>query len=203
MTTETRPAPIAVAGRAARRHPITVDLYERIVEAGLLKGLPVFLWEGQLVRKMTKGLPHSNALTALYILVSGVVPDGWHVRQEQPIALGEDSLPEPDLAVVRGGPWDYRDRRPTAGDLALIAEVSDSSLAEDRGEVLRSYAAASIPVYWIVNLPHRRFEAYTDPTGPDPTPMYRAARFYGPGDEVTVVLDGREVGRVAVRDILP
>ena len=72
----------------------------------------------------------------------------------------------------------------------------------DSGEVLRTLAAATIPVYWIVNIPRRRIEVYGHPSGPSETPCYHDRREYGPDDEVPVVLDGREVGRVSARDIL-
>ena len=58
-------------------------------------------------------------------------------------------------------------------------------------------------VYWVVNLRDSRLEIYGDPTGPSDAPGYRECREYGPDDEVPVVLDGREVGRVSVKEILP
>jgi hypothetical protein len=84
-----------------------------------------------------------------------------------------------------------------------VVEVADSSLAIDSGEVLQTYAREAIPVDWIVNLPKRRIEVYTEPSGSAAAPSYRGQRSYGPDDEVPVVLDGREVGRIAVRDVLP
>ena len=49
----------------------------------------------------------------------------------------------------------------------------------------------------------RVIEVFTEPTGPDPQPHYRQSRIYGPDEEVPLVIDGREVARLAVRDILP
>ena len=43
---------------------------------------------------------------------------------------------------------------------------------------------------------------YTDPTGPAEEPAYGHRQDFGPADEVPVVVDGREVGKVAVRDLL-
>ena len=80
--------------------------------------------------------------------------------------------------------------------------VADTSLAEDQGEVLETYAAQAIPIYWIVNLRQRRIEVYTDPTGPAGPPFYRSVHHYAADDDVPVVLDGREVGRFLARDVL-
>src|SRR5262249_5228395 len=143
-------APAAPPSRLDRPFRLTVDRYYRMIEAGILgEDDPVFLWKGQLVEAMGKGRPHSTALTTLYRLMVPIVPDGWYVEQEQPMTLGDDGAPEPDLTVIRGTPDDYPDRPPSAQDVALVVEVADTSLAEDRGEVLESYAAQAIPIYWV------------------------------------------------------
>lgn len=80
-------------------------------------------------------------------------------------------------------------------------------MQRDRGIKKRTYAAARIPTYWIINLVDRCVEVYTEPTGPatkeHPLPDYRKVRRFGPGDSVPVILGGREVGRVAVDELLP
>lgn len=182
---------------------LSVEQYCRMVEAGILTRKDrVFLWRGQLVAKMTKHQPHTIAQGNLSERFFRIVPDGWHVNQDAPIVVG-DNVPEPDLIVVRGRRDDYPHRPPTAADVALVAEVADSSLRDDTRATLAAYAAASIPAYWLVNLPNGRIEVHTDPTGPAEAPTYRTCRTFGPDDEVPLVLDGVEVGRVTVRDVLP
>lgn len=205
MATITEVPPLeATAACGYRPHRLTVDRYYRMITASVFTEKdPVFLWKGRLVEKMTKNPPHTIALTELYRLMTLLVPGGWYVAQEQPMVIADDGVPEPDLTVVRGATRNYKGRAPTAQDVALVVEVADSSLAIDFGEVLETYARESIPIYWIVNLPRRRIEVYTDPSGPADGPSYRDHRSYGPDDEVPVVLDGREVGRIAVRDVLP
>jgi hypothetical protein len=44
---------------------------------------------------------------------------------------------------------------------------------------------------------------YTKPTGPDPNPGYRHREDYGPDDLVPLVLDGCEVTRIKVSELLP
>jgi hypothetical protein len=53
-----------------------------------------------------------------------------------------------------------------------------------------------------VNLIDRRIQVYSDPTGPADDPTYGQRQDFGPSDEVSVVLEGREVGRISVRDLL-
>jgi hypothetical protein len=58
-------------------------------------------------------------------------------------------------------------------------------------------------VYWIVNIPDNQVEVYTDPTGPTAAPAYQQQQVYHPGDQLPLVLDGQEVARIAVADLLP
>lgn len=185
-------------------HRLTIQRYERMVKAGLFgEKEPIFLWHGRLAEKMTKGRPHALVLIKLNAILIRLVPVGWYIQPEQPIAIEDDGLPEPDLAVVRGAADDHGDRAPGPRDLGLVVEIADSSLSVDSGAVLETYAAQRIPIYWIVNIPKRRVEAYRDPTGPADSPSYRECRQYRPGEQVPVVLDGVEVGAVAVADFLP
>ncbi|MEO6810050.1 MAG: Uma2 family endonuclease [Isosphaeraceae bacterium] len=203
-TVTTEPPTRAKATPLDHPYEISVNLYQRMIDLGVFRASdPVYLWKGRLVAKMTKGRQHVVTLTKLYDRVVKVIPDGWHVEQEQPIEIGRTSMPEPDLMVVRGSPDDYLNRAPGPGDVALIVEVADSSLAEDQGDVLVTYAEKMIPIYLIVNLPQRRMEVHTDPTGPAEAAFYRTVRFYGLAEELPLILDGLEIARFAVRDLLP
>jgi hypothetical protein len=206
-TDEPRAAPAPASG--LRPYRMTVEVYERIAASGALGDKsPVFLWKGQLVEKvsdMTKGRPHVTAVNILGRLLGDLVRDrGYFVEQDQPIAFGGDNEPEPDLKCVRGTIQEYAGRTPSAEDCPLIVEVADASLADDTGEMLRAYAAALVSEYWVVNIPGRRVEVYTGPgrRAPDGSPGYASCRQYGPDDEVPVILDGHEVGRIAVHDVL-
>ena len=104
----TSPVPATTPALGYRLHRLTIDRYHRMVEAGVFSSKePIFLWKGQLVEKMTKRSPHNNAMAELNTALVRLVPDGWHVRCEQPMTLGDDSEPEPDFTVVRGAIRDY------------------------------------------------------------------------------------------------
>jgi Uma2 family endonuclease len=84
-----------------------------------------------------------------------------------------------------------------------VVEVAQSTYNFDRGEKWRAYAAARIPVYWIVNLDKSRIEIYRDPAGRGKTASYRQTEIFEADAEVPVVIDGQAVGRVVVKEILP
>jgi Uma2 family endonuclease len=91
----------------------------------------------------------------------GVFASGWDVRGQLPVALDDDSEPEPDVSVVPGSFRDYPRDHPARA--VLIVEVAESSLRLDRGEKGSLYARAGVPEYWIVNLVDRVLEVYRDP----------------------------------------
>jgi hypothetical protein len=187
-----------------RPYRLTVKRYSEMANTGVFrKEDRLYLWKGRLVEKMTKGRPHVVAVNNLIFRLGRLVPDGYHVQVEQPIALGDDSAPEPDLTIIRGIPSEFGALPPVARQVVLLIEVADSSLAEDLGDVLQTYAAEGIPIYWVVNIPAHRIEVYTEPTGPIERPYYRALRIYGPNDKAPVVIDGHELGKISMRDILP
>jgi Uma2 family endonuclease len=80
-----------------------------------------------------------------------------------PLRLGADSVPEPDVAVVRGAIRDFAKAHPRFAE--VIVEVADSTLALDRGRKRSLYAANGIPEYWIVNLPGDCVEVHRRPKG--------------------------------------
>jgi Putative restriction endonuclease len=96
----------------------------------------------------------------------------WMLRVQNPITTA-DSEPEPDLAIVRVGRYDQQ--HPGAADIAVVVEISDSSLARDRSTKQRIYAAASVRRYLIVNIGAGVVEEFTDPVS-DPEARYATTR---------------------------
>jgi Uma2 family endonuclease len=182
---------------------LTVAQYHAMAEAGILgEDAPVELLEGWLVKKMTKLPPHTLGTLFVRRALERILPDGWYLNSQEPITTTE-SEPEPDIFIARGDPRDYAERHPGPADLALVVEVADSSLSYDRSTKKRIYARANIAIYWIVNLIDRQIEVYTDPTGPADEPTYRHHQEYAATDTLPVLLNGDEVGRLPLQDLLP
>ena len=129
-----------------------------------------------------------------------IAPPGWYIIKQDPIVASDWSKPETDLAMVRGEIADYATRDVTAGDLGLVVEIADSSLAVDREVMGRLYASGGVPAYWIVNLVDGLAEVHSDP---DPVQGYRSRVDHRRGDSIAVALDGLEIGRLAVDNLLP
>lgn len=176
--------------------------YQRLVDVGAFDREPLELIAGQLMVAEPKGSEHSTAVDMAYVALLAAIPAGWIVRGQNPLALDDDSAPEPDVAVVRGSPADFRHAHPMWP--ALVIEVADSSLQFDRLTKGSLYARAGIAGYWIVNLVDRVVEVYRDP-GPDLTApfgwSYRSVERVHPPAAVTPL--GVPATPVAVATLLP
>ena len=126
----------------------------------------------------------------------------WRARFQLPVGIGT-SEPEPDAAVVRGNTRTFAERHPQSAEIALIIEISDTTLRGDREVKGPIYARAGIPIYWIVNLPEAKIEVYTEPSGPTETPGYAVRRDYAPDDSLPLILDGVTLAHLPVSDLLP
>jgi Uma2 family endonuclease len=196
----TAPNPLdAVAGLFR----LTVDQYHEMIRTHTLTTDDrVELLDGYLVNKLPQNTPHGSTVDRLTEDLNRVKPAGWRVRSQLPVTLS-NSEPEPDAALVRGDRRTYDHRHPTGTDFGVLVEVADSSLALDRGPKAVLYARAGVPVYWVVNIPDRQVEVYTDPDPAANPPAYRTRTDFGIAGAVPVVLDGVTVATLPVADLIP
>ncbi len=181
---------------------LTVEQYHEMARQGIFSDDDrVELLEGLLVRKMTVSPAHHLATARVQDVLRKYIPLGYFVASPASVTLAT-SEPEPDAMVVRGVREDYAERHPGHGDVVLIVEVADSSLRGDRRFKKAIYAKAALPVYWIVNLIDRQIEVYSEPTGPAERPDYRDRRDYAETGELPLVIDGREIARIPVREVI-
>ncbi len=183
-------------------HRFSVDEYHRLIETGVLsENGRVELIHGWIVNKMGINPPHNAAVNVLmkrFLAITG--PDGV-VRIQQPVTTS-DSEPEPDVVLATGTDANYTKRNPKPSECIIVVEVAESTLREDQTTKLELYAGAKVGVYWIVNLVDRRVEVYTQPRG-GKSPTYKQRIDYGAGDAVPVVIAGKTVGTIAVKELLP
>jgi hypothetical protein len=128
-------------------------------------------------------------------LFAVIFAEGYDVRPQLPLALGDDSEPEPDIAVVPGAWRDYSHSHPTTA--LLIVEVADNSLLHDRKRKTRLYAQAGIPEYWIDNLVDWCLEVYRD----SKDGVYTSRAVLREGDSVSPL--SRPEASIPVADLFP
>lgn len=155
----------------------------RMLEVGILDASePVELIEGELVVVSPQGAYHRTLAIILRDRLIRAYGERVHVQDHSPIDAGPYSLPEPDVAVVRGPPEAYLARLPTGDDVVLVVEIAVTGLRLARQKI-GVYAGAGVPVYWLFDIDHKTVEVFSSPTS-DGT--YRDPLVLGPEDRIAV-----------------
>ena len=208
MTTPTKtpaqPAQTETAGisksvsTSPEHRKFTVDEYYRMAEVGILRpDERVELIDGEIILMAPIGEPHAVGVDNLNLPFAEVARGRFVVRVQGPVRLGSGSELIPDVVLLRMRQAGYISGHPGPDDVLLVIEVSDSTLAYDRGTKLNLYANANIPETWIMNLPEDCIESFTEP-GPD---GYSRHTVYQRGDRISPsTISGVEF---AVEDLLP
>jgi Uma2 family endonuclease len=188
-------AVMAIARERVEVHRWTRQDYYRMAETGLLgPDERTELLDGVIYTMSPQGGTHAMVVQLVTEALRSLF-SGHSVRTQLPLALGEHSEPEPDIAVVPGNPRDYPKDHPSSA--VLVVEVADSSLRHDRLRKLPLYARWAIPEVWIVDLGEPALEVYRDPTGE----RYRSRMVLRGGDCVSPLSYPDAV--LAVADLLP
>jgi Uma2 family endonuclease len=142
--------------------------YQQMADLGWFAGQRVELIEGEVMVLSPQKFPHYATCDRVAETLRQALGAGCWMRIQAPLDLGPSSEPEPDVSVVGGSRGDYTDHPTTA---LLIVEVSDTTLANDRGPKASLYARSNIADYWIVNLIDSQLEVYRNPAH-DPAQPY-------------------------------
>lgn len=147
---------------------LSLDDYHWLISCGFFERNPVVadpveFIDGYLIEMSPNHPPHALAVERLDDVLHVALGGRARVRCQLPITLPEqNSEPEPDVAVVTRQHASLR-QHPGGGEVLLVCEVADSSLAYDRKVKLDLYARAGIGEYWIINLNDQVLEIYRQP----------------------------------------
>ena len=156
--------------RTIRTRQWTRREYDRLIETGFFKaGDKVELIGGQLMVAEPQGSRHAATVSLVADALRAAFGSGWYVMAQLPVALDDESEPEPDVAVVPGTAREYWHAHPSRP--VLVVEIADSSAALDREHKASLYARAGVPDSWIVNIVEGLLEVYRQPV-PSPDNPY-------------------------------
>ena len=152
-------------GDAVRRYAFTVADYHRMGEAGIFAGGPrVELLGGEVVEMSPIGGRHAACVNKVARLLITLYGEDAVVQIQNPVVLDDYSEPEPDISVLLPRADFYADPRPGPADTLLAIEIADSSLRLDRRVKAPLYAAAGVPLLWIVDLNAEAVDVYSEPS---------------------------------------
>jgi Uma2 family endonuclease len=149
---------------AVARRRFTVDEYHRMGEAGILREDDrVELIDGEVVQMTPIGSRHAGCVKRINHLLTTRLRERAVVAVQDPVLLGRHSEPQPDVMVLRPRPDFYSDSHPSASDVWLLIEVSDTTAQFDRTVKVPLYARAGIVEVWLVDLEADSVEVYRRP----------------------------------------
>jgi Uma2 family endonuclease len=137
------------------------------------------------------GGPHQLVLGELYVLIRAYVKRetlGWPVLAPHDVDLGEDTIVEPDLVVMRRGSSLPEAGTPGLIPLLAIEVISPSSVSRDRILKRRRYQRAGIAEYWIVDPEAQLVERWT-PTDERPEICTDTLRWLPDGAATELVIE--------------
>jgi Uma2 family endonuclease len=175
-----------VAASAPTLHRLSPKVYDRMVESGVLDGVPVELVDGLLVHVTPQGAEHAALVQRL---TAHFAARGDLLRVQLPLAVPA-GRPEPDVALAET--TTSREHPRTA---ALAVEVAVTSRNDDLAK-LPGYADAAVAAVWLVDVAARAVHVFTDPRGRE----YASERVLRAGD--TLAAPVRGVPPLAVSDLL-
>ncbi|MCA9557604.1 MAG: Uma2 family endonuclease [Myxococcales bacterium] len=174
----------------------TVDEVMTMVASGILaEDEPLELLRGELVVVSPQGPPHATATSRMARTLYRAYAPPTLVREAKPLAVSDDSLPEPDFSIVEGDEDTFFERHPRGDEAVLVIEVSYTSQQADHDKAA-IYASAMVPVYWLLDLKARRLEVHSEPEADG---RYGVVRLLHESDEVELP---RTRVRLRVGDLL-
>lgn len=143
-------------------HRWSVAEYHQMAKYGLLDETDrVELIDGEMIDMAPIGSKHAFRVDSIARALQLAVGKALLVRVQNPLSLGDHSEPQPDIALVEDR--NYADAHPTAEDVLLIVEVSDTTIAYDRDVKLGLYARHGVPEVWLLDLNARELTVYREP----------------------------------------
>jgi Uma2 family endonuclease len=138
-------------------HLWSIADYHQMIEAGVLdEDDRVELLEGKIVCTSPQRPFHAASVQRSSRLLFKLLGDRAYIRTQLPVTLGNDSEPEPDIAVVRLDENEYSFRHPESPDIYLLIEVADWTNSKDRKQKARIYGKNQVLEYWILDLQKRQ-----------------------------------------------
>lgn len=141
--------------------PLRRAEYDVLVDQGVLgPDDRMQLLEGELVEMSPQKPPHAGMVERLTEVLVPALVGRYRVRVQLPLAAGEYSEPEPDVAVVPAD--ESRERHPERA--VLVIEVAHETVRLDLGRKARIYAAAGVPEYWVIDVHANVVHVHTEPS---------------------------------------
>jgi Uma2 family endonuclease len=158
---------VQVARSFPRRHAVSAHEFLEMGNAGAFAPeARLELIDGDIIDMAPMGSPHATVVRELTAILVRVAQNRAIVSPRCPLVLGELSVPQPDIALLKPKADRYYGNHPCASDALLVVEISDTTLGILDYKVPH-YARAGVPEVWTIDVEQRavRVSRNPDPTG--------------------------------------
>ncbi|WYL97316.1 MAG: Uma2 family endonuclease [Gloeotrichia echinulata IR180] len=146
------------------RRKFTVEQYHKMVDSGILTADDrIELIGGEIIEMSPIGTKHAACVNRLVNLLAQLSRKRIILASQNPIALNENSEPQPDVALLKPRDDFYETAHPQPSDIFLLIEVADSTVKYDREVKIPLYAQANIIEVWLVDIYEQVIEVYQQP----------------------------------------
>ena len=162
----------------------SVEEFNKLGDVGIFdEDDRVELLDGEIIVMSPIGSKHAGTTMQIDAALRRQLGDRALFNLQNPAVLDDFSEPLPDITLLKTRRDFYKTAHPRPEDILLLIEVSDTTLAYDRGRKLRKYAERGVEEVWIVNVQANRIEQFRGPIGGN----YSLSEEKERGDEITVV----------------
>lgn len=155
------------------------------------------LIEGEIIEMAPIEPPHAGTVAILGRLLERAVGDAAVVWVQNPIRIGDLSMPQPDVALLKPRADMYTRSHAVPADVLLLIEVSDTTLRFDLSRKVPLYARAGILESWVVDVENAAVHVFRDPEESGYRTKYTAA-----GDERSSICAMPGIG-ITVSELFP
>jgi Uma2 family endonuclease len=148
-----------------QKHKVSVSEWRKMGKSNIFPPeARMELIKGEIIDMAPIGPSHAACVKNLIELVANQKGKAAFINVQNPIQLSNFSEPEPDFVLLRPSPTLYKKGHPTAVDILLLIEVSDTTVKHDREVKIPLYAKDGIVECWRVDLNEFQVEVYLNPT---------------------------------------
>ncbi|MFM7579227.1 MAG: Uma2 family endonuclease, partial [Microcystaceae cyanobacterium] len=144
----------------------SLEDYHQLINNGVLCKKKVELLDGELIEMSPESPLHSYVTRSSSDYLRQALKRLARVIEAHPITL-TNSEPEPDLAIVKLSPTDYKHHHPFPEDIFWLIEISNKTLNYDLNDKRKIYAQDGIIEYWVADINNRQVHIFLNPKDGD------------------------------------
>lgn len=146
------------------RHRITVDEYYRMAQRGsFAPEARMELIDGEIIDVAPIGSLHMAVVDRLQEVLTLTFTGRAIVRIQGAVRLGDLSMPQPDVVLLKRRDDFYSRTFATAADALLVVEASDTTLRYDLDRKVSLYARHAVAEAWVIDVQSKRVHTFRAP----------------------------------------